>query len=254
MGGSGVAPRAADPLDEAGKKILGDLGRRAIDEPRTDLRQLAADLGRGAVVDARAGALRDSATRASPRAKPAAPPCPSKVIRYEVGATRSASTMRPLNFADTGPTRAVIATWNSVSDTRSIDSQPGMQALSVLRIVERRPRRLDRRRHRARTRQLHQRPVASGCAARAVECRPARAAPRRLPPRERRRQLLQALQIVHRQKLIDVRQHRADPGRPRLELIVAQQRIEPDQAPTGFGQAFHLPAPARRRRRCRARR
>ena len=39
--------------------------------------------------------------------------------------------MRPLNFADTGPTRAVIATLNSVSETRSIDSQPGMQALSV---------------------------------------------------------------------------------------------------------------------------
>ncbi len=37
----------------------------------------------------------------------------------------------PWNFAATGPTRAVIVTWNSVSDTRSIDSQPGMHACSV---------------------------------------------------------------------------------------------------------------------------
>src|SRR5438132_13053810 len=72
-----------------------------------------------------------NATFASPRAKPAAPPCPSKLILYEVGATTPDRMMRPLNLAETGPTRAVIATLSSVSETRSIDSQPGIQLLSV---------------------------------------------------------------------------------------------------------------------------
>ena len=39
--------------------------------------------------------------------------------------------IRPVNLAETGPTRAVIATRNSVSDARSIVSHPGMHALSV---------------------------------------------------------------------------------------------------------------------------
>ncbi len=45
--------RRADDLGEFGKEIIGHLARRAIDQPRTDLRQLAADGGIDAVFQQR---------------------------------------------------------------------------------------------------------------------------------------------------------------------------------------------------------
>src|SRR5436190_694917 len=43
----------------------------------------------------------------------------------------SESVSLPLNLALTGPTRATIRTWYSLSPLFSIDSQPGTQALSI---------------------------------------------------------------------------------------------------------------------------
>ena len=123
---------ATELLDKPSEEIVGDLRGRAVDQPRSDLCELAADLRLGLVVDARAAARRRQARPApSPLANPAAPPWPSNLIVYDFGATISESTMRPLNLADTGPTRAVIATWYSLSDTLSIDSQPAMHAFST---------------------------------------------------------------------------------------------------------------------------
>jgi hypothetical protein len=45
--------RSTEPFDKACKKIVGDFGGRAVDQSRADLRQLAADLCGGLIVDAR---------------------------------------------------------------------------------------------------------------------------------------------------------------------------------------------------------
>ncbi len=54
------------------------------------------------------------------------------------------------------------------------------------------------------------------------------------------RQVDQALQVVHRQEAVHVRQHGAHAGRPRLELVVAQQRVQPDQLAAGLVQPLHF--------------
>src|ERR1700730_594421 len=183
------------------------------------------------------GLLSASATRASPLANPAAPPCPSKLSVYEVGATISARTMRPVKRALTGPTRAVMANRYSLSDTRSTDSHPAMHALSTSGSLSARQVVsmsagtvrlpfismsmaavvLSRREafciHAAASR------VARGCG---TECGS---------------KLRQALEIVDRQKLVDVGQHRPDTCRPRFEMFIPKQRVEPDQGPAGYPHA-----------------
>src|SRR5690349_12794691 len=47
-----------------------------------------------------------------------------------------------------------------------------------------------------------------------------RRATQRVPLPEAGGELLQALEIVHGKEIVDIRQHRADPGRPRFELVV----------------------------------
>src|SRR5450432_1717238 len=179
-----------------------------------------------------------SCTLALPLAKPAAPPCPSNVMVYDVGGTMSDSTMRPLNFADTGPTRAVIATEYSLSATRSIDSQPAMHALSTCGSLS--------ARQVASTLAGTTRlllismavPFEGGSRGSGQQLRPTPAAHVRAA-RKRARQLLQAFQIMHRKEFIDIRQHGADARRTRLEAFIAQQRIEPDQATAGLGKPLH---------------
>jgi hypothetical protein len=68
-----------------------------------------------------------------------------------------------------------------------------------------------------------------------------RAAAAERRPVERRREVGEALEVVHRQEIVDMRQHRADARRARFEPLVAQQRIEPDEPAAGFREAFHLP-------------
>src|SRR6185312_9369851 len=178
----------------------------------------------------------DSSTFAEPLAKPAAPPCPSNFSVYERGAAISASVSRPLNFALTGPTRAVISTRYSVSDTRSIDSQPGIHlrstsgSFSARHVVATSA---------GTTRLPFISMIGSGSRSRRAQVLGAPAASGG-PAGECLRQLLQALQVVHRQKIVDKRQHRADARRPRFETLVAQQRIEPDQPPARLGQPFHF--------------
>src|ERR1700681_157562 len=186
------------------------------------------------------GLLSVSVTRASPLANPAAPPCPSKLSVYDVGATISARTMRPVKRALTGPTRAVMVNRYSLYDTRSTDSHPAMHALSTsgslsarqvvsmsagtvrlpLMSMSMSAVVLSRREafciHAAASR------VARGCGS------------------ERSSELRQALEIVDRQKFVDVGQHRPDTCRPRFEMFIPEQRIEPDQAPGGFPQTLHL--------------
>src|SRR5437667_7100427 len=158
---------------------------------------------------------------ASPRAKPAAPPWPSKLILYEVGGTMSDRTIRPLNLAETGPTRAVIATLSSVSETRSIDSQPGMQALSVSGSFSA-AQVFSTDAGSVRLLVNSMRGVSSACdlrlrgSAHALEPGSARYPTDGVRLRKCRCELLQALQIVHRQQLVDIGQHRANAGRPRL--------------------------------------
>src|ERR1700694_4282650 len=182
------------------------------------------------------GLLSVSVTRASPLANPAAPPCPSKLSVYDVGATISAKTMRPVKRALTGPTRAVIVNRYSLSDTRSTDSHPAMHALST-------------------SGSLSARQVVSisagtvrlafismSSSALSLSRREAFSthAAARCVARKRRSELRQVLKIVHRKKFIDVGQHRTDARRPRLELFIAKQRIEPDQPPAGLAQALHF--------------
>src|SRR5439155_24284742 len=54
------------------------------------------------------------------------------------------------------------------------------------------------------------------------------------------RKLLQASQIVHRQKLVDVWQHCPNAGRSCLETGIAQQRVEPNQSTAGFMEPLHF--------------
>ena len=143
------------------------------------------------------------------------------------------SVILPLNFALTGPTRAVISTAYSLSPVSSIDSQPGTHSL-----------RIDGSFSAAQV---------SACVA-WISCSPVismRVSPGRYVQYvrtcgawrfvgQRVREIDQALQIMHRQEAVDVRQHRAHARRPGLELLVAQQRIQPDQLLAGLVQALHL--------------
>src|SRR5512134_4120989 len=54
------------------------------------------------------------------------------------------------------------------------------------------------------------------------------------------REIDEALEIMHRQEKIYVRQHGAHAGRPGLELLVAQERVQPHELPAGLGEALHL--------------
>src|SRR5450755_2009750 len=182
------------------------------------------------------GLLAASETRASPLANPAAPPCPSKLSVYDVGATMSVMTMRPVKRALTGPTRTVMVTLYSVSDTRSIDSHPAMHALSTSGSLS--------------ARQVVSTsdgtvllPVISMSSLPVVRsCREAFGVDAAAPCMARKRgsELRQALEIVHRQEFVDERQHGPDARRPRLEMLIAKQRIEPDQPPARLAQAVHL--------------
>src|SRR5581483_2095287 len=57
---------------------------------------------------------------------------------------------------------------------------------------------------------------------------------------ERPAELGHRFQRMDRPKLVDMGQHRPDSARPRLESVVAEQRIEPDQPPAGAVQSVHL--------------
>src|SRR5664279_2902683 len=182
------------------------------------------------------GWLSLSVTRASPLAKPAAPPCPSKLSVYAVGATISLMTMRPEKRALTGPTRAVIVNLYSLSDTRSTDSQPAMHALSTSGSLSARQVvstsagtvRLPFISMLSSAVRLSRREALGTCAGTSGVARKCRS------------ELSQAFEIVHRQKFVDVRQHRADARRPRFELVIAKQGIEPDQPSAGFPKAIHF--------------
>ena len=45
---------------------------------------------------------------------------------------------------------------------------------------------------------------------------------------------------MHRQELVDVRQHGADTGWPGLEALVAQEWVEPDQPAAGLMESIHF--------------
>src|SRR6266851_683120 len=186
------------------------------------------------------GSLALSVTRASPLANPAAPPCPSKLSVYDVGATISARTMRPVKRALTGPTRAVIVNRYSLSDSRSTDSHPGMQALSTSGSLSARHV-VSMSAGTVRLPFISMSSSAVFLSRREAFC--IHAAARRVARRcgsERGSELRQALEIVDRQKFVDVGQHRPDACRPRFEMCIPKQRIEPDQAPAGFAQALHF--------------
>src|SRR3984893_11622057 len=166
------------------------------------------------------GLLSASATRASPLANPAPPPCPSKLSVYEVGATISANTMRPAKRALTGPTRAVMANRYSLSDTRSTDSHPAMHALSTsgslsarqvvsisagtvrLPFISMSMSAVVLSRGEAICIHAPAGRVARGCGS------------------ERGSELCQAVEVVHRQKFVDVGQHRPDACGPRFEMFI----------------------------------
>src|SRR5690606_18172626 len=63
---------------------------------------------------------------------------------------------------------------------------------------------------------------------------------RRLPSGQDCRELLQVAQVVYRTEFVDVRQQGAHPGSAGLEAVIAQQGIEPDQAPREPVQAANL--------------
>src|SRR6478736_3110145 len=58
--------------------------------------------------------------------------------------------------------------------------------------------------------------------------------------RERAHEVGERIEIVHRAKLIDMRQHRLHALGLRLESFVAQQRVEPDQPAAGAVQPVDL--------------
>src|SRR6266705_7188122 len=51
---------------------------------------------------------------------------------------------------------------------------------------------------------------------------------------DRAGELDEAREVVHRQEVVHVRQHRAHPRGPRLEPFVTQERVQPDELPAGF--------------------
>ena len=82
--------------------------------------------------------------------------------------------------------------------------------------------------------------------------RPPRRSPMRRPPGiqpiQLPRQLLQAVQVMRRQKVVNIRQRRLHPPRQRLVIRRTQQRIQPNQTVAAalqprhlFGQQLRLP-------------
>ena len=149
--------RAARAARRTARRSRRRASRRAVDEPRADLRDLAADLRvhrvRRASVAApfSAGA---SDTFASPLAKPAAPPCPFELQRVAVGRVDVGELASPANRADTGPTRAATV----ASSCRRHPLEPlaaGNAVLEHLGVVERRPDDLGRRGDEAIIREFH---------------------------------------------------------------------------------------------------
>src|SRR5262245_40573224 len=150
----------------------------------------------------------------------------------------SDSCIRPLNFAATGPIRAAIAILYAFSPSASIVSHPGMHSLRKAGSLS--------AAHTAGTGAGTLRLLCISMAWLSVHPR-LRAlirarlhAPARLRSFQRFGQRRQAVEVVNRQEVVDVRQHRLDPGRARLEALVTQQRIEPHQPAAGLVQAFSL--------------
>ena len=71
------------------------------------------------------------ATRASPLAKPAAPPLPSPVRVSDCPSTTSDTVTAPVKRALTGPTFCTTAASNPSAAEPVISSQPGTQTLST---------------------------------------------------------------------------------------------------------------------------
>src|SRR5262245_31373379 len=157
----------------------------------------------------------------------------------------------PLNFALTGPTFATSTTSYWLSPARSMLSHPGMQSFRiwgslsafqvscwgsgincspVISIVSPSSERGQGALH-DKSSETQKFPLTAG----------------RLPlspwlfcSAEHAREIRQALDVVRRQKFIHVGQHGLDAGRSRLECLVAQEGIQPDQAATRLAQPFHL--------------
>src|SRR3990170_4914358 len=134
-------------------------------------------------------------------------------------------------------------TLNSLSATFSIASHPGMLAFSTWGSIS--PRQTS-----ACGSGMSCSPVISMCVApwftrpfsQQSRCRARRvlrcAAFADGGPRKSEREIDEACDVVHRQEGINVRQHGADACRARLEPLIAQQRVEPDELPAGFVQPF----------------
>ncbi len=101
---------------------------RAVDQSLAKLRQLAADLRLDVIGQRGAAVPSASATVAPPLANPATPPSPSPRSCSRSADRDRSEVTRPLKRADTGPTLILAVARNSVSETFSSSSQPGMQA------------------------------------------------------------------------------------------------------------------------------
>src|SRR5205814_3837455 len=149
--------RAAHALDKAREKLVGDLRGRAVDEARSDLRELAADLSVHRVFDPRSGAVRREIylrVAARKAGRPALPLETHLVRRWgddvrQKDATAElrrygtdARSHRDLEFGIRNPLDRLAA---------------GNAGLERLGIVQRRPGFLYGRRHRAAARQFHAR-------------------------------------------------------------------------------------------------
>ena len=99
--------RRREARREPGEKIVGHLGRRTVDEPRADLRELAADLRFHGVGEQRVPALgRRERDLGFAVGKPRGAALPRELQRVAGGRRASVMRMVPVNFADTGPTLA----------------------------------------------------------------------------------------------------------------------------------------------------
>src|SRR5215470_16687400 len=147
----------------------------------------------------------------------------------------------PVKRALTGPTRAVTAALSSFSPVRSIDSQPGMHALSVSGSLS--------AAHVVSTDAGTVRELVNSIFNPSLRCSRGASAQFEFGFRltakaswsgKRSREFLQAFEIVYWHEIVHVRQHRTDPGWTGLESVVAQQWIEPDEPPARLREAFHF--------------
>ena len=158
----------------------------------------------------------------------------------------SASVHAPVNRADTGPTRAAIDDPPCVvAVTRSSDSQPGTQALSTPGSLSAAQTVGRRRGHDARAGQSPSRCSLQCCPARSAQSRTRGRRSPRAGASSAAASSVEACEIVHRQEIVDVRQHRADARGARLEARVAQQRIQPDEPRARLREPLHLEREAR---------